>query len=216
MPAFQWDLDTTRTYEGGVSNVVLGRKDGVEPVAWWGVTNVAAAPSGGESTTTYADNIAYMNLVSAEKAGGSINAYTYPDEWLPCDGKLVQNGAVIGQQTRKPFNLSWLTMVGNDVDGFDHGEIMHFVWDCTASPSSATYATQSDSPAAIEFSWSFTSLSTQTVTIAGKEKKIATLDLDTSRMTPAQKTKYEAFKTAFYSQTTPGFPSAADVLAAMA
>lgn len=104
-------------------------------VAWNGLTAVTESPSGAEETKLYADDIKYASLRSAEEYGYTIEAYTYPTEWEPCDGSAqVATGVSIGQQKRQGFGFSWVTTVGNDVDD-EVGQKIHIAWNSTASPA---------------------------------------------------------------------------------
>lgn len=159
MPKLVWDETGKRFYETGVDHGVLyvmgtnGYEDGV---VWNGLTAVNESPEGGEPTALWADNIKYLNLMSAEEFKGSIEAYTYPDEFMECDGSAeITTGVTIGQQTRKQFGLCYRTRIGNDVDGSDHGYKLHLVYNCLASPTEKGYETINDSPDAITFSWDF-------------------------------------------------------------
>jgi hypothetical protein len=161
MVALSWDNVGERLYETGVDHGVLYIPDasGVysDGVAWNGLTAVTESPSGAESTAQYADNIKYLNLVSAEEFGATIEAFTYPDEFAQFDGTAVPSpGISIGQQARKMFGLSYRTRVGNDTDGSDHGYKLHLIYGCQAAPSEKAYATINDSPEAITFSWEVT------------------------------------------------------------
>ena len=123
-------------------------------VSWNGLTAATETPSGAEETAIYADDIKYLSLRSKETYGNTIEAYTYPDEWMLCDGSAEPEvGVVIGQQKRRMFGLSYRTAIGNDTDGDDHGYKLHLIYGATASPSERSYATINDSPEAITFSW---------------------------------------------------------------
>lgn len=161
MSKLVWDKTGERFYETGVDRVVLYPQDssGTYPngVAWNGVTAVTESPSGAESTPMYADNIKYLNLISAEDFGATIEAYTYPDEFAECDGSaVVTPGVTIGQQSRKSFGLCYRTVKGNDNAGNDLGYKLHFLYGAQASPSEKGYSTINDSPEAITFSWELT------------------------------------------------------------
>jgi len=161
MPKLKWDQVGQKTYETGVSNGVLypQSSSGTYPkgVAWNGLTAVTESPSGAESNPLYADDIKYLDLRSAEEFGGTIEAYTYPDEWMQCDGSAEPTtGVVIGQQNRTPFGLCYKTVLGNDVQTNDYGYKLHLIWNGLASPSERAYQTINDSPEAITFSWEFT------------------------------------------------------------
>lgn len=156
-----WDKTGERFFETGVDHGVLyiPNQQGayVTGVAWNGLTTVTESPSGAEASPQYADNIKYLNLISAEEFGCTIEAFTYPDEFLQFDGVAEPAAGVsIGQQSRKQFGFSYRTNVGNDVDGSDHGYKLHLVYGCQAAPSEKAYATINDSPEAIAFSWEVT------------------------------------------------------------
>lgn len=161
MSKIVWDQTGERLYETGVKKGVLYpmAAGGAYPkgVAWNGLTAVTESPSGAEATPLYADDIKYLNLMSVEEFGGTIEAYTYPKEFEECDGsaQLVE-GVTIGQQPRKTFGFSYVTTIGNDTDANKHGYKLHLVYGALASPSEKAYATINDSPEAITFSWEFT------------------------------------------------------------
>lgn len=159
MPKLIWDQVGKRFYETGVDRGVLylPNESGkyLKGVAWNGLTAVNQQPEGGEDNPQYADNIEYLNLVSAEKFKATIEAYTYPVEFEECDGsRRIAKGITIGQQTRKPFGFSYRTIVGNDTLGNDLGYKIHLVYGAKAAPSEKSYNTVNDSPEAITFSWS--------------------------------------------------------------
>ena len=170
MAKLVWDETGKRLYETGVSQGVLyPQSGGTYPngVAWNGLTAVTESPSGAEATPLYADNIKYLNLFSAEEFGATIEAYTYPDEFMACDGSAqIAKGAYIGQQNRKQFGMCYKTLLGNDVDANDHGYKLHIIYGAMASPSEKAYATVNDSPEAIAFSWEVT---TTPVNVTGYE-----------------------------------------------
>lgn len=103
-----WDKTGERLYETGCDHGVLypmstkGTYD--NGVAWNGLTAVTESPSGAEASPIYADNIKYVNLVSNEEFGATIEAYMYPDEFAECDGSVeIMPGMFAGQQSRKTF-----------------------------------------------------------------------------------------------------------------
>lgn len=160
MSKLVWDKTGERLYETGVKNGVLYVFDNgayTNGVAWNGLTAVTESPSGAEATPLYADDIKYLNLMSAEEFGATIEAYTYPEEFGQCNGEgVLVDGVVIGQQTRKTFGLCYRTVVGNDTEGADHGYKLHIIYGALAAPSERAYATINDSPEAITFSWEVT------------------------------------------------------------
>lgn len=153
-----WDNTGERLYETGIDHGVLYPIDqnGAYSAgyAWNGLTSISEAPSGAEATPLFADNIKYLNLISAEDFGCTIEAYTYPDEFAVCDGSAeIATGVIAGQQPRKVFGLCYRTLVGNDVDGQAHGYKLHLIYGAQASPSERGYQSVNDSPEAITFSW---------------------------------------------------------------
>lgn len=195
--AIEWDKPGERFYETGVDRVVLYPirdtiSDPTDPydagVPWNGVTGITQSASGGEPTPLWADNIKYLNLMSAEEANLSINAYTYPDEFEECDGtRSIVTGAIIRQQARKMFGLSYRTLIGNDQKQSEYGYKIHIVYGCLASPSERSYSTVNDSPEAISFSWSVT---TTPVEVSGF-KPASIITIDTSTITSAKKSAIE-------------------------
>lgn len=183
MAKLVWDKTGERLYETGVKQGVLYVMDaqGTYPtgVAWNGLTNVTESPSGAEATPLYADDIKYLNLMSTEELGGTIEAYTYPDEFAECDGSAaLAEGVYIGQQPRKTFGFCYRTTLGNDVDNNNHGYKLHLVYGALASPSEKAYATINDSPEAITFSWEF---STTPVNVTG-HKPTACVTIDSTKV----------------------------------
>lgn len=185
MAKLTWDDTGKRLYETGVKQGVLYpiQTGGVysKGVAWNGLTAVTESPSGAEATALYADDIKYLSLYSAEEFGATIEAYTYPDEFMECDGSAtLVEGVTIGQQDRKTFGLCYRTTVGNDVDGNEHGYKLHLIYGAKASPSEKAYATINDSPEAITFSWEIT---TTPVNVTGA-KPTACITIDSTKADP--------------------------------
>ena len=185
MAKLVWDKSSERLYETGVKNGVLYVQGtgGTYPkgVAWNGLTAVTESPSGAEPTPLYADDIKYLNLLSTEEFGATIEAYTYPDEFAECDGsKSLAAGVYIGQQARKAFGMCYKTTLGNDTEGNDHGYKLHIIYGALAAPSEKAYETINDSPEAITFSWE---ISTTPVNVKGS-KPTATIVIDSTKANP--------------------------------
>lgn len=197
MSKLVWDKTGERFYETGVKQCVLYiPTSGVysKGVAWNGITAITESPSGAEATALYADDIKYLNLMSAEEFGATIEAYTYPDEFAECDGTAsLVDGVTIGQQVRKTFGLCYRTTVGNDSDGNDHGYKLHIIYGALAAPSEKAYATINDSPEAITFSWEVT---TTPVEVTGF-KPTATIVIDSTKSDP---TKLKALEDILYGK----------------
>ena len=175
-----WDAQGEHFYETGVNNCVLypfntTTKKYAPGVAWNGITSISESPSGAEATPLYADNIKYLNLISAEEYASTIEAYTYPEEFAVLDGTgALATGVNVGQQNRGTFGLCYRTELGNDTEGNDYGYKLHLIYGAKASPSEKAYQTINDSPEAITFSWS---INTTPVEVPGfKNTAIITID----------------------------------------
>ena len=160
MVKLAWDQAGKRLYETGTSKGVLFVQDDTgayaKGVAWNGLVSVKKSNDGAEENPIYADNMKYLSLFSAENLKGSIDAYTYPDEFEACDGSSEVNpGVYVGQQTRKPFGLAWSTILGNDTQGNAYGEKIHIIYNAKVSPAERAYETVNDSPSALTFSWDY-------------------------------------------------------------
>lgn len=183
MPKLFWDQTGERTYETGVKNGVLypQGENGTYPkgVAWNGLTAVTESPSGAEANPLYADDIKYLNLLSTEEFGATIEAYTYPEEFESCDGSAeIAPGVSIGQQKRDIFGMAYKTVLGNDTENNKYGYKLHLIYGALAAPSEKAYATISDSPEAITFSWEVT---TTPVSVSGFEPT-ASLVIDSTKV----------------------------------
>lgn len=193
MSRLTWDNTGERLFETGVKNGVLYpiQADGkyTKGVAWNGLISVTESPSGAEATALYADDIKYVNLLSNEEFGATIEAYTYPDEFAECDGSgTLAEGVLLGQQKRKVFGLCYRTTIGNDVDGNDHGYKLHLVYGCLAAPSEKAYSTINDNPDAITFSWEVT---TTPVNVTGF-KPTSQITIDSTKVAQEKMTAIEA------------------------
>jgi hypothetical protein len=183
MSKLTWDVVGERLYETGVKQGVLYPQaaGGDYPlgIAWNGLSGITESPSGAEASPIYADDTKYLNLISAEEFGATIEAYTYPDEFAECDGSgALAVGVAIGQQSRKSFGLAYRTTLGNDIDGEAYGYKLHLIYGALAAPSEKGYATINDSPEAITFSWE---VSTTPVAVSGF-KPTASLTIDSTKV----------------------------------
>ena len=183
MAKIAWDETGKRFYETGVKKGVLypQAEGGTYPngVPWNGLTAVTESPSGAEPSPLYADDTKYLILMSVEEFGATVEAYTYPDEFMECDGSAeIATGVTIGQQPRKAFGMSYVTTLGNDVDGNKYGYKLHLIYGAKANPSEKGYTTISDSPEAITFSWEIT---TTPVAVSGFEPT-ASITIDSTKV----------------------------------
>ena len=199
-----WDGTGEKFYETGVNQVALYLLSdaGTYPkgVAWNGVTSIDSNPDGADTTDLWADNIKYASFRSAETYGGTINAYTYPDEWDQCDGYATPtglNGMRIGQQKRKPFGLCYRTEKSNDagVEGY----ILHLVYGATVAPSQQTHETINENPDAVEFSWDFDTTPVPVTTAINNGKPTSYVELDSLEL---GKNKMDAIEAVLYGSAT--------------
>ena len=203
MAKLVWDEAGKHIYETGVSKGVLyvmSNTPGTyeKGVAWNGLSSVSESPTGAEVSAIYADNIKYLNLMSREEFEGSIEAYTYPDEFMACDGSASPENAkgfVVGQQDRKTFAFCYQTKVGNDLNP-EAGYKIHIIYGALASPSERSYETVNDSPEAMTFSWDIT---TTPVAVTGF-KPTAHVELDSTKI---DKTKLEKIEAKLYGTDEP-------------
>lgn len=194
MSKIVWDQTGERFYETGVKKAVLYPQEtgGLYPngVAWNGLTAVTESPSGAEASPLYADDIKYLNLISAEEFGATIEAYTYPEEFAKCDGsENIVKGVSIGQQKRQAFGLSYCTVLGNDTDNNSYGYKLHMIYGALAAPSEKAYASINDSPEAITFSWELT---TTPVQVSDDFEPTANITVDSTKVDKAKLAILEA------------------------
>lgn len=188
MTKLVWDEIGKRLYELGVKRPVLYKPNAegkyVDGVAWNGFTSVNQNPSGAESTPLFANDSKYLSLTSSEEFGATIEAYTYPKEFAECDGSAeLTKGVRVGQQSRKPFGLSYVTTLGNDLLKEEYGYVIHLVYGCMAAPSSRQYETINKDPEAMKLSWELT---TTPVAVEGKRPtahlEIVSTDLEKDKL----------------------------------
>lgn len=197
MAKLVWDQTGERLYETGVKmGVLYPQSAGTYPlgVAWNGLTAVTESPSGAEPSPFYADDIKYLNLMSNEEFGGTIEAYMYPDEFAECDGSAeLTKGVMLGQQKRNAFGLCYRTVLGNDTENNEHGYKLHLIYGAQASPSEMAYASINDSPEPLTMSWEFT---TTPVEVTG-HKPTSRIIIDSTKADP---TKLKALEDILYGK----------------
>lgn len=215
MPAvtyeLEWDATGERWFSNGVSHGVLYpmKADGTydEGVAWNGLTGVDENPEGGDTTDLWADNIKYASFRNPENYGGTIKAYTYPDEFLPCDGQVEADGVIFGGQKRMPFGFCYRTEVDNDTGS--GGYILHIVYNCTVSPTSKSHNTKNENPDAEEMSWDYKSTPVNVAGVTGVQTT-STIELDSRLL---GETKMQAIEKVLYgyNNTDPALPTPGEV-----
>lgn len=220
MPELLWDQTGQKKYTAGVDKGVLYPMVGTtysKGVAWNGLTKVDENPDGADANDFYANNSKYMTLRGAENFKGTIEAYTYPDEFADCDGTAeIATGIRIGQQERKTFGFAYRTILGNDTELDKHGYVIHLVYGATASPSSKSHGTINESRDLEAMSWEISTVPTPIGKIAGVEyKPTSTLEIDSTKVTQAQLT---AIENALYGteNTDPRLPLPSEILTIIA
>ena len=210
-----WDKVGERYYETGVDHGVLYP---INPstnlydngVAWNGLVSVSENPSGAESNPQYADNIKYLDLMSAEEFGATIECFTTPPEWDICDGSLSPvEGMNVFQQARRTFGLCYRTKVGNDVTE-DLGYKLHLVYGAKAQPSERAYNTVNDSPEALQFSYEIT---TTPVEVGTGYKPTAIVVIDSTKFVSDEaKAKLAALEQILYgTNSSEGTPAVYEI-----
>ncbi|MBQ0141849.1 MAG: hypothetical protein KBT06_03450 [Prevotellaceae bacterium] len=218
MAKLKWDQPGEKLYETGVEKGVLFPVDakGNYPkgVAWNGLSSVTESPSGAEATAVYADNKKYLNLVSAEELGGTIEAYMFPDEFAVCDGsKELAPGVYAGQQNRKAFGLAYMTLLGNDTLGTDYGYKLHIIYNALASPSEKAYSTVNDSPEAMTLSWEFNT--TPVESGIDNVKVLSSITVDSTKFTETTKANLAELEKALFgdAEFDPFLPTPEQIVA---
>ena len=187
MPALQWNVSANKFFESGLDQGALyPLVAGAYPtgVAWEGLMSVTEKPGGAEITDLWANNAKYSQLQAIEIFDGSIEAYTFPYEFLAAEGIVAEvTGSSEGwlhQQPRQGFGLSYRTFLGDDANGQQNSYKIHIIYGCLLTPSEVSRTTINDSPEATTFSWEFKT----TPVAASGYSAVSKLTFDTSRMVP--------------------------------
>lgn len=153
MTALEWNKVGERIYETGVDRGVLYLPDGTA-VPWNGLTEVSES-RGRDIKSYYIDGIKYLDHHVPGSFTGKIKAYTYPVELEELMGNPeFAPGVIAYDQPTSLFNLSYRTLVGNDVDGIDHGYKIHILYNLLASPSDVGLQTVGENVEPQLFEWS--------------------------------------------------------------
>lgn len=153
MTRLVWGAIGERFFETGVDRGAL-YVEGLDGVAWNGLVSVTESPTGGEISEYFIDGIKYLQHAATEEFEATIEAYTYPEEFEICDGTVsVAHGLKMTHQPKKKFGLTYRTIVGNDVDGIEHGYKIHLVYNALAEPAQRTNQSVAESVDPDNFSW---------------------------------------------------------------
>lgn len=180
MTKLKWGLIGQRFYEAGADRGVLFVEN--DPgVPWNGLISVKENPSGGEPTPYYVDGFKYINVSASEEFEASLSAFSAPSEFNKCDGiGQIHNGLYATEQPRQQFNLTYRTMVGNDVSGINHGYKIHLVYNALAAPSARTRQTLGNSAEPGTLEWALTTMAVASSTM----KPTAHLVIDSTDADP--------------------------------
>lgn len=219
MPKLKWDEISKRLYETGTSKGVLYPQNpttGVyeKGVAWNGLVSVKQAPDGAEEQPIYADNIKYLSMFSAENFKGTIDAFTYPEEFEACDGSaeiVADSGVYASQQERRAFGFVYSTVLGNDTQGDAYGEKIHIIYNAKVSPSARDYETVNETPNAMTFSWGFVTTPIAVDDVPLLKRPTSHITIDTTKVAPA---KLTAIRDKLYgtAEAEPTLPTLADLM----
>jgi hypothetical protein len=157
-----WDNPEKKFYETGLSHGILYVHSGLgvpTGIAWEGLMSVKETPGGSEKTSLWVSNREYAQLISPKTFSGNIEAYTYPNEFEPCLGRVEPgDGLYFDNQPKRRFSLCYRTLVNDDQSGGPTGYKIHFVYNLIASQKEVVRTSQSQTPEAVTFSWDVSSL----------------------------------------------------------
>lgn len=160
MARLTWGALDERFYETGVDRGVL-YVDPSTGVAWNGLVSVSESPTGGDPKPAYLDGVKFRNVASSEEFEATIEAFSSPKEFGPCEGNaFIQNGLMATQQPRKSFSFSYRTKIGS-ASNRDLGYKIHFVYNALSSPASRNNTTLGATTETSTVSWSLTTRAPQ-------------------------------------------------------
>lgn len=205
MATLVWDQVGERVYQSGVSRGVLYLHDGtVEP--WNGLIDIEESENA-ERKSFYLDGVKFLENLTPSDFEGKLRAFTYPDAFDSVNGVVsLAPGLEYHEQPPKSFNLSYQTMIGNDVEGLSLGYKIHILYNVIAKPEGHTYSSLSEVAQAAEFSWTLTG----TPPIVKKYRPTVHLTID-SRTTPPEILALLEAQLYGTAKTNPSLPSIQDV-----
>lgn len=156
-----WDQVGEHRYETGVDRGVLYPPGGDDPVPWNGLTQVTENLER-DVKSYYIDGVKYLDHHVPDTYSAKLQAFTYPDELEDLMGTApFAPGVFLHDQRARQFSLSYRTLVGNDIDGVDHGYKIHLIYNVMAVPSSVGIGTIADSTSLASFEWALTAVPDQ-------------------------------------------------------
>ena len=156
MTTISWDEVGQRFYENGVTKGVFYPQN-APGVAWNGLTSVKES-SVDTADPLYIDGQKYGDLITLGDFKGTMQAFTYPKEFLPYDGVLqAEVGFALTAQTRMRFGLCFRTEINSDL-GQSIGYKLHLLYNVLAIPAQRDYQTLSLDNDPIEFEWDISAI----------------------------------------------------------
>lgn len=157
MTALVWDQVGERFFQTGLDRGVLYLADDVV-VPWNGLASVEESFER-ERKSYYLDGVKYLEYQTLSDFAGKLTAFTYPDEFDEVVGiKDAIGGLMLHDQKSVPFGLSYRTLIGNDLDGIDHGYTIHIIWNVLAIPDSINFSSISEQSNPTSFGWSLSAI----------------------------------------------------------
>jgi len=157
MARIQWHQAGSSIYESGLDRVVLyvGTNPGVP---WNGVVGITEDDAT-EVEPLYFNATKYNDILTLSDFAGSIVAYTYPDEFLACQGILENEDSIyVTGQAKSRFNLAYRTLIGEDGKDLTAGYKIHLLYNLTAIEETRTYKTLVLESELQSFTWKLTGI----------------------------------------------------------
>ena len=154
MTKIVWDEMGSRLYEIGIDRGAFYPLTG-GGVAWNGLTAVNEIITDANETIHFVDGTKFLNQLTIGSFSATLEAFTYPDEFSEYDG---EGDSGFTYQKRKTFNLSYRTLVGNDLNGSDHAYKLHLVYNALASPTNTDYNSFGDTVDPTSFNWNISTV----------------------------------------------------------
>jgi hypothetical protein len=154
MTKLAWDRAGDKTFQAGLDRGVLYLPD--KAVAWNGLTGVEEKFDI-EMKPYYQDGVKYLDHQVMGSYAATLKAFTYPSEFEPCIGLASKgSGLIFHDQQPKSFGLSYRTGLGDDLEGLEHGYLIHILYNLRAVPSNIPFSTTDQQTSPVEFSWDIT------------------------------------------------------------
>lgn len=202
MTKLLWGQVGGRRFEAGVDQAALYLTSG-EVIPWTGLISIEE--NFGDSTTNpiYYDGIKTGDTQVPGDFSATLKVMSYPKALLNLVGvKEIDTGLFVDCQQPKPFNLCYRSLVGNDLNGLEHGYKLHLLYNLTAITDNLTYATLSNETKPVEIGISLYGVPDK----APGYRPTAHVILDSTLMAPDI---FESLETILYGDDTndPRFPT---------